>query len=347
MMGELPITKTERKWSYIYAYNIKTLRDIFVYCSMKKEIEEKQLYIAMAKNIIPPPGKQWINEKVKRKDRLRLEYIHAAKYLGLIKRKNGMLISDFDNFAVEKNLVIESNNNRQFKPSKKTVDLAQSEKWALTNILFNYERVRDYLFWFLDFKKYKDSNSFEISDFIEDGKPIFLLGKILLRKKGSDILKRKIDRKIWTIPNTYVRLSNSVFPNWFVELDLINKVVVFPEFSEDKRLWHMFYPIKISDENFLKKDIAKILETLFLKKTNKQSIWLPFLIYKMALKYSCTTRAIKLLLEKVYKEDYEHFYLERTSLPLMKRHSKYENSYIKVDGFYRSTIILTKRSSKK
>lgn len=347
-MQKLPITQSiaKRNWSYIYAYNLRTLRDILVYCSLKGEIREEQLYDNMAKNIISPPTKQWVSSVIKRKERLRLEYIHAAEYLGLIKRKQKIITPDFDNFEVEKKAIIDANKNRVFKPSCASPDLVDAEKWALTNILFDYGRVKDYLYWFLDFKKYTNVGSLKLSDFKNEGKPIFLLGKIIAGKKGSDTIKRGADGKLWKIPESYIRLANSLFPKWFTELGLIDKVSIFPEFSKDKTLWHMFYPVKLSNDDFLNKDIGKLLEELFLKDTDKKSIWLPQLIYVVALKYGCTTTAIKRALEKLYKEDYEHYYLERTSLSLMKRHRQYEGSYIKVDGFYRSSLVLTRGSNK-
>lgn len=345
MMKELPTTKTNRKWSYIYAYNLKTLRDIFVYCSKKGKIAEKQLYADMARNIIPPPKTPWINKKVKRKERLRLEYIHAAEYLGLVKREKGIIRPNLDDFNVEKKIIIESNKNRCFKEANLSIDLNQKEKWALANIIFNYERARDYLFWFLNFRKYKNADSFNPNDFKKEGKPIFLSGRSVATQRGSNTLKRGADNKLYKIPYDYIRLVNYVFPNWFKEMGLIDKVVIFSEFSNDKNLWHMFYPVKISDEDFLNKNISKLLMDSFLKNTNKKRIWLPYLIYVITLKYGCSIKAIKLALEKVYKEDYEHFYLERTSLSLMKRHSQYEDSYLKVDGFFRSSLIITRRSN--
>lgn len=345
MIEYLPTTQTERKWSFIYAYNLKTLRDIFVYSSLKREIREEQLYKDMAQNIIPPPNKQWVNQAIERKERLRLEYIHAAEYLKLIKRNQGTITANLDNFNTEKKVIIEANKGRTFKPSLTSIDLKPDEKWALTNIVFDYERAKDYLSWYLTpKKKRKGKNSFKLSDFRKEGKPIFLSGKTISNKKGADILRRGADGKLWKIPENYIRLANSLFPSWFTELGIIDKVTVFPEFSDDRKLWHMLYPIKISNEDFLNKDIGKLLEDLFLKDSDKKSIWLPQLIYSIALKYGCSTLAIKRGLEKVYKEDYEHCYLERTSLSLMKRHSQYEGSYVKVDGFFRSNLILTRRS---
>jgi len=346
-MKMLSVIKTKRKWSYIYAYNLRTLRDIFVYCTRHKKINEKQLYHDMARNIIPPPKTQWINKNIKRKERLRLEYIHAAEYLNLIKRERGKIEPNFESFIIEKETILEANKRRIFKPSLGSPSLVQSEKWALANIILSYERAQDYLSWFLPVRKRGESLRFNLDIFKKNGKPIYLLGKVSAKKKGSDILKKGVDRRLYKIPSEYIRLVNYVFPSWFRELEVIDKVVVFPDFSEDKQLWHMFYPIKIKDEDFLNKNIPRLLETTFLKKEDKKNIWIPYLIYILALKFGCSVRAIKIALKKVYKEDYEHFYLERTSLSLMKRHSQYEDSYIKVDGFFRSSIILTRRDNER
>lgn len=343
MTLELPTTKINRKWSFIYAYNLKTLRDIFIYCNLKKEIDEKKLYADMAENIIALPGKKWINEKIKRKERLRHEYIHAAEYLKLIRRENGMVYTDLVNFSAEKKILIESNKNRKFEPSGDSIELNSSEKEAFLNIIFGYERARDYLYWFLDSEEYKNSDSFTLRDYKKKAKPIFLSGKTAANKKGSDTLKKNQHDEAYKIPDRYIRLANTLFPSWFIELGLIDKITIFPDFSEDKKLWHMFYPIKMNDAEFLKKDLSVILERNFLGNADSKRIWLPYLIYFLALNFGCTTKVIKLALEKCYKEDYEHFYLERTSLSLMKRHSQYKESYLVIDGFFRSSLLLKRR----
>jgi hypothetical protein len=60
------------------------------------------------------------------------------------------------------------------------------------------------------------------------------------------------------------------------------------------------------------------------------------------MKFYCPVSAIKQAIEKIYKEDFSHFYLDRTSLQVMKRGSRsynaYRESYIKVDGIYRSSL---------
>ena len=261
-----------------------------------------------------------------------------------LERQNGIIVPNLEDFRLEKKAIIKSNKNRVFKSSIISPAISNTERSAFVNIILNYERARDYLSWFLPFKRGKNILDFNINNFKSNGKPILVLAKTIANKRGSDMIKRGADGKIYKIPEQYIRLANSVFPNWFKELCIIDKVMVFPEFSDDKNLWHMFYPIKISDEDFLNKDIEKILKRTFLKKLNKRSVWIPYLVYILVSQYGCSVRAVKLALEKVYKEYYEQFYLERTSLSLMKRHSQYKDSYVKIDGFYRSSLIITKRS---
>ena len=344
----LPFTKELKNpyWSYLYAYNIRTIRDIFIYCNYKGQIEEKAVYKDIKELRIPPPKDKWINPKRKRPERLILEYIHATEYLGLIKRENDTILPNFDEFEDEKRIIIEEGKGRLFNPSEVSPPFAEREKKALLTIVLNYERAKDFLRWFLDFSEFPDIWSFNINDFRKEAQPIFISGKMEKGKKGSSILKRAVDSKTWRIPtekpDDYTRIVSYLFPNWFRELGVIDKVYVFPEFSEDKKLWHMYYPIKISEVEFLKKDISKILRDIFLKDRSQKmvSIWMPHLLYILTRKFYCPVSAIKKGIEKLYKEDFSHFYLDRTSLQVMKKHSRdrYKESYIKVGGFYRSNL---------
>lgn len=265
----LPITEKVKNpyWSYLYAYNLRTLRDIFVYCAIKGEINKEALYREIVEKI-PPPKNRWINERGKtkeKKEREILEYEHAARYFGLIKKEGIKIKPDFDTFEEEKKVIIKENKDRVFESSCASPELTQKEKEAISKIILNYERARDFLWWFLDFSKFPDSSSFNMGKFRKEAEPVFILGKIEKGKKGSEIFKRAVDGEIWKIPEEYIRVVSSVFPRWFKELGIIDKVVVFPEFNEDKNLWHMYYPIKMSEEEFLNQDIAEILESLFLK----------------------------------------------------------------------------------
>lgn len=346
-MKELPTTPNNQlrnpKWSYLYAYNLRTLRDVFVYCAQKEKIKERTLYEDMASHKIPPPKTVWVNKNRKRKERARLEYIHAAEYLGLICRKDGFVMPAFSAFEKEKKIIIKENAKRTFKRSITSPLFTEKEKKALLGIILSYERAKDFLWWFLDFSKYSNIRDFSLDDFKKHSQPLYILGKTIASEKGSEILRKFGDNKRWKIPAKYIRLANFVFPKWFYEIDFIGKTVEFPEFSKDKELWHMFYPLRMSSEEFLQMDGASMLEELFLKKKHSRSLWIPYVIYAVVLKYGCPVGAAKTLLKKLYNEDYEHFYLERTSLQVMKKRAKYEESYIKVDGFYRSTIILKRR----
>jgi hypothetical protein len=347
MQGEilevLPFTdaKAMKKpnWSFIYAYNLRTLRDIFVYCSLMSKINEEKLYRDIKNNVIAPPKERWVNWKNKRNDRLRLEYVHAAIYLGLIKKEKEFLVPDFSTMEKEKRAIILENENRLFLSSDRSPSFTEIEKGALLKIVLNHERARDFLRWFLDFSCFLDIYSFDEEVFRNNAKPIYVLGKIEKGKKGRDILKREIDGKTWKIPDEkpydYTRLASFVLPSWFKDLGLIDEVIDFPEFSADGQLWHMYYPIRTTDESFLKTNLSEFLELLFSQEKTKK-LWTPYIIFTTARKYNCSVRAIKKAVENVYRQNYGHYYLERAPAHLMK--AFYKDSYIDIGGFSRSYL---------
>jgi hypothetical protein len=344
----LPITEKgdlkRQEWSYLYAYNIRTLRDVFVYCALSKGIDETKLYEDMEANKIPPPKDRWINKRRKREERLRLEYIHAADYLGFIKRKNGWVQPNCDDFKKEKRVILKENKNRLFNIGDSSPPLTSKEKSALLKIIFNYERARDFLRWFLDFSEFPNIQSFTLDEFKEKAKPIFILGKIEKREKGSRFLNRDVDGKTWIIPNDYIRLASGVFPGWFMELGFIDKVVVFPEFSGDKKLWHMLYPIKIEKDIFLKINMPNLIMKMFLNRDKKEmTVWIPYLIYVLAKKYYAPVEVIKISIERTCKSEPSSFYLERVPAHLMKSKLKYKQSYLEVNGFFRSYLKIIRR----
>jgi len=348
----LPFTKSRnKKWSFLYAYNLRVIRDIFVYCSIKGKVTESEIYKAMEMNLIPPPKNKWTNPRRKRKDRLKLEYLHAARYLGLIKLENGFLIPDFSENKREKKIIIKENEKREFKPSKISPPFTEKEKKSLLKIILNYERARDFLRWFLDFNKYPDIWSFDEKAFRKDALPIYILAKIKSGKKGREIIKREIDNKVWRIPNKkpydYTRIASFVFPNWFKDLELIDSIVIFPEFSFDRNFWYMYYPIKCEFTLTEEKIKKAIFDIFFEKYEKKKAIWIPLLLFKLAKKFYCPIADIKRNIINLYKKEFMNVVLERTSLQVMKyagkiRYASYRESFIKVNGFYRSYLIISK-----
>lgn len=329
------------RWSFLYAYNLRTVRDIFAYCALKEKVNEEELYRVMREMKIPPPKDRWIHPHSRRKERLRLEYIHAARYLGLIKKVGDSFVPNFSDFEKEEKIIIQENRTRSFKPSKDSPPFTEKEKKSLLKIVLDYERARDFLWWFLDFSRFPDTRSFDENDFRRYAKTIFILGKIRRGKKGSEILKREIDGRTWKIPDSkpydYTRLASFVFPSWFKELGLIDEVIVFREFSEDGKLWHMYYPIIMSEAQFMELDIFRILRSLSLEQKTDR-IWIPFLLYVLARKYKCSIKAIKTGIEKAYRKHAGALYLERVPSRLMRR--RYRDSYIEVGGFQRSYLKL-------
>jgi hypothetical protein len=60
-------------------------------------------------------------------------------------------------------------------------------------------------------------------------------------------------------------------------------------------------------------------------------------MYVIAKKYGYSVAAIKASLKDLYSESSEEFYLERVPAHLMKQ--KYKESYVEIDGFFRSYIL--------
>ena len=349
LIETLPFTKElkNEKWSFLYTYNLRTLRDIFVYCDRRNKIKRTDLYEDLKNNVIHPPKDRWVNWKNKNNDRLRLEYIHAAEYLGLTKREHNFILPDFSEFEEEKRSVISENENREFTAHStiRSPPFSEKEKHALLKIILNFERARDFLRWFMDFSEFKDIYSFDEKIFLLKAKPILILGKIPAGKKARNILKREIDGKIWKIPvkdpYDYTRLVSFVLPSWFKDLGLIDEVIVFPEFSGDGKLWHMYYPITMGEKSFLELDLLEFVEALSNEKKGNR-LWTPYLIYSIARKFSCPVNAIKAGFEKIYKQNRDYVYFERAPAHLMK--SFYMDSYIEIGGFYRSYLDIERGS---
>lgn len=345
----LPFSTELKKpgWSYLYAYNLRTIRDIFVFCHYMGEIKLSEFDDLVVKHISPPSNK-WVNPNVKRKGRLILEYRHAAEYLGLLKKENGVIVSDFSVFQDEKKAIIESNKDLNFGLSYVSPSFTDSEKKAFLNIILNYERARDFLRWFLDFDEYPDIWSFNISDFRRDAKEIYR-GKSDTNEKGSSLIKREIDGLIWQIPtekpNDYRRMASNLFPKWLNELGLIGTVEVFPEYSDDGNHWHMHYPIKNNDRCIEIDNLKNIIyDSFFADGTQKYAkIWTPHIIYILARDYYLPRDVIEELIGKLYNEDFTHFYLDRASLQGMGgRRMEVKSSYPNVDGYYRSYLKVTR-----
>lgn len=343
-IDKLPFTRDEdikREWSYLYAYNLRTLRDIFIYCNSLGSISGKKLYSDMESGIIAPPKDHWINKLTKREGRLRLEYIHAAEYLNLINKINGDFFPNIDSNKNEKQILIKENIDRVFVRGSFSPPFSHKEALALTRIVLTYERARDFLHWFLDLSNFPIESKISIDEFLINAKPILLLAKSYGREKGSHLLKRKIDGKLWTIPDDYIRLASGVFPAWFMELGIIDKVVVFPEYGEDNNIWHMYYPVKMGHRQFDKYDFLNILKSTFLSKNQKETtIWIPYLIYTLAKECNVSVDTIKKSLINAHKNNPSCFYMDRVPSHLMKSRLRYKQSYIEINGFYRSHLRL-------
>ena len=90
-----------------------------------------------------------------------------------------------------------------------------------------------------------------------------------------------------------------------------------------------------------------IFEMFFEPYERRKTIWIPLLLFKLVKKFYCAVDEVKKLIVSLYKQEFSKITLERASLEVMKYAGKlkyplYRESFIKVDGFYRSYLIISR-----
>ena len=325
----LPYTKeAEKKWSFLYSFNLKTIRDIFVFVA-RESISKKTLYEKMEANIIKPPKNNWNNDKKKKIDRLKLEYLHTCTFLDLIfqNKESNLLTVTFEHFKEEKEIIIKENKNRDFCSETESSQLNENEKKAMLSIILSYHRAKEYLWWFTNFadKKISEINLEYVSNF---GKPIYL--KKDSGSKGARLIYRLIDNQEWIIPfeekekkgkiileNDYSRLVTSVLPNWFSDLNVINRIPIIKEFDFKEGNWEMHYPI--SSINLTLYEFELFIEKKFVdKRKSYNAVWIPIIIYETVLEYRLSIKIIKELIIKIYEEKKPKYMMERSSFEVLR-----------------------------
>jgi hypothetical protein len=325
----LPHTKeSEKKWSFLYSFNLKTIRDIFIFVA-RSPISKKKLYEKMEENIIKPPKSKWSDDKNKKIDRLKLEYLHTCTFLNLVfqDKVNNILTVTFEDFKEEKEILIRENENRDFDLESESLDLNEVEKKAILPLILSYHRAKEYLWWFTDFenKKISEINLEYVSNF---GKPIYL--KKDSGSKGARLIYRLIDNQEWLIPfhekdkgnklileNDYSRLVTSVLPNWFGDLEIINRIPIIKEFDFKDGNWEMHYPVSKIDLTV--DDFESFIEKKFVdKRRSYNAIWIPVIIYTTILEYRLSVKKIKELIIKIYEGKKPKYMMERSSFEVLR-----------------------------
>ncbi len=356
---ELPYKKeSNKKWSFFNTYNIRTIRDLFVFISQKPSTEE-ELYDAMERKIVKPPRDRWSianSSEKKDRDRQKLEYLHATRFLGFVKEVDANLKVDLEEFCDEKKEILAINGGRNFSLEKATPILADQEVKSILPIILNYSRAKEYLWWFLDFTQFNKAEDFNLDDLKTYGQPIYLNKP--KDQKASEIMYRCIDKKLWKIPydeyvdkerikrtNDYTRSVTYIFPAWFEDLKVINRIPVLKEFGFMEGNWDLHYPIKVH-----KVDIdtfeAFVLNKFNneLKKTNV--IWIPIIIYESVLKFQLAIEDIKGLLVRLYEERKPRYIMERSSLQVMRYsnnlrlNNRHQDLFLNYRDFTRNNFII-------
>jgi hypothetical protein len=354
-INQLPHTKNSNKpWSFFFAYSLRTLRDIFFYVSVNNPTP-RELYAAMDRNEIKAPKERWANTTSKDKDRLKLEYLHGAKFLELIIEIDGRLQIDYEKFGEEKIAILSQDIGRVVDKGG-SLPLSDIEISAFTPIILNYSRAKEFLLWFLDFAQFPSIDKFSVESFRENAKAIYIdRGKA---QKAAELVFREVDQKLWKIPfdeylrdaekkrtNDYTRSVTYVFPAWFQELKLINRIPVLKEFGFFDGHWELNYPL--SDKKIDVEEFERFLLANF--QHNRSAItviWIPEIIYRAALEFHLAVDKIKDLVIALYETKKPRYIMERSSLQVMRysnnlrARNRHQELFINYKDFNRNNLII-------
>ncbi len=350
--------KNEKKWSFFYAPDLRVLRDLFLYCIKKGQkgaTLSELVTLITSKNreiqLMTGPTKRMKNVRTPLTIKgMTRDYLHAARYLGLLERRNSKWYPNQDEHPdAKQSFVLESEKLPQATTtdSRPARDLTENEKRAFQEILWDYHHVRTFTWWFMDFSTFTNPATFTVLEFREQGK-----GVGIITRKNETFWWREIDNIIWKVPKRYHRLSviTHLYPQWLQQVDLIDRCPIPENYilntrGHFKQWWVGFYPLdgKRKTVEELVNVLDHHLQTNYAQARDERNVavWIPELLWNLASQFRQPLDAIKKSLQLLVKENPQHYYLERTSSDVISKQTRYyEESYLKVDGMYRSALLI-------
>ena len=280
------------------------------------------------------------------------DYLHATRYLGLVeRRKNGKWYPNLDKHPRAKELLLsaleESRSDKRVKKIDRN-ELSFREKLAFQEILWDYHHVRIFTWWYMDFSSYPDPYTISLKDFREEGGAIGLLSR-----KHEIYWWRSIDDSTWKVPRRYHRLSvvTHLYPQWLRQVGVIDRCPlpgrhIASGSNTTDQWWIGYYPLagELTSHKLLARAIDDYLVNFSSKYHGKRhvTVWIPELLWNLVLALRQPLDSVKKGLQLLVKENPNRYYLERTSIDVMSKQTRfYEESYLIVDGMYRSTLLMT------
>ena len=293
----------------------------------------------MTRGIILPRNKSniWEKAEAKKKDRNKLEYLHACEYLDFIIKKNDKYFPNMDKYEQIKTSLI------LFLRTHVSLDEAPIDmKKNITSMLIEqYPVAKNFFSWFKNF----DFNT-------NDSNELYFFQ--LNNNKGLDHVL--IKKNLYQIPKNYHRMID-LFKAWFVNLGALeaiflpikdvnlNSKILDIDFSnyintkKDIYIFQLFYLPKESMNPTLK--IANVIKNIAISK--RMNVFsLSELIVYIAQETKIPYATIKDSIVELAKKEPSTYYLERLSEYYLDQKSLYhmENAFIKYNGFYRNRLIV-------
>ena len=334
-----------KKWSFIYAYKIEIVFEIFLYVFDNAGTTKENIYLAMSEGIISPRNKSdlWEKADAKKKDRNKLEYLHACEYLNFITKSNDQYYPDLTDFKKTKLELI------SYLRFHNTLEAATPnlKKDTSEMLIQNYPVAKNFFSWFKNFNLNSDHSN-----------GIYFFQQNV--SKGSDYAL--IDNNFYLIPKNYHRMID-LFKAWFINLGSLETIFLplkdvnlnskildinFSKYISTKKeiyIFQYYYLPKESNNPIF--EISNAINNLVIKKRNNVLSLTELIVYiaqETKIAHAIIKDTIVLLAQKepsiYYLERLSEYYLDQKSLHHM------ENVFIKYNGFYRNRLIVRLNNGK-
>ncbi|UJS17371.1 MAG: hypothetical protein L3J17_15885 [Candidatus Jettenia sp.] len=309
--SEAQIYTDGKGWSFSNIYFLRELRDVYLIVKHKQFNNSKEYYDLIKKNV-RYENKEWDDRRI-------LEQLNALINFGLINRDYNVKKLVFQNAELGAPLSIE--------------DLI-----VFKDIFFNYFRFKEIISWFIGSSTQNREKRLEVicENYLkENSKPLFVF-QSKGRFSDSFIYELKDNTDVYHINEQMRHLMRfwDVFVKWGSELNLIEKFNLkkldISLINNDKSITCVYF----KNESDITLDLFSYIKANFKSK----HIYIPMLIFKIAMEYRFPIDKIKNYIIWQYLVNKELMSLERTSEIFIKREvikekeiilfPKYKDSFI-------------------
>ncbi|WP_026994872.1 hypothetical protein [Flectobacillus major] len=253
------------KWSFVFVYSLESIKDLYLLVREYPNENLKQITIRFNEKLTT--SDKWNERKV-------LEYLNALVKFDLV-------IKDESGYSLASNLFI---NSKLFEP------LTESDFNDLRSVFFSYFRFRECSSFFTNIGNLEWFNFelFSKKNFLNDSKPLYYFSD---KHKATNCFLSDVNGNVlsYVLENEAAMRFWDVFVKWGVSLRVLER------FNINNIINHGM-PNEVSICYFINEPVNFNLCEFIINNFTSRHIWIPELIYKVALNYRFSVEKIKELI---------------------------------------------------